>query len=290
MSDTDSDSSEYTLADSEPDDSELTEPRLTRAGGNLIETGLNVDIYAIRLPGNRVFAVGTNLAGGTRELSAGTDEVMFIGAYRFTGEVTMDRSEPLGDVNSDTYQGAVAEAIAANGNPFEVRVAFPPTYVRDILLSEQARGSAITNRLAGNFIPPQWGYRPAATPGPTGTPGSRAGVDSQSGHGHGNAFAQPAYGPHPGGSSATPVGTDQGQTRRSENGSVDPSQWEYGPTESQSSPAGFETGSDYDNGNAFPNLGMDSIQNDGWEEGDGDDDLYADLGFEYSIPGVPASG
>jgi hypothetical protein len=69
-------------------------------------------------------------------------------------------------------------------------------------------------------------------------------------------------------------------------------------------PAGFETGSDYDNGNAFPQPGhgfypsassstrvdIDLWQTDGWEDGDGDDDLYADLGFEYSIPGVPASG
>jgi hypothetical protein len=53
MSDTDSDSSEYTRADSEPDDSELTEPRLTPAGGNLIETGLNVSVskrYSKEIP------------------------------------------------------------------------------------------------------------------------------------------------------------------------------------------------------------------------------------------------
>jgi hypothetical protein len=55
-----------------------------------------------RMPADLAVNTVKNLAGGTHELSAGTDEVMFIGAYRFTGEVTMDRSEPLGDVNSDT--------------------------------------------------------------------------------------------------------------------------------------------------------------------------------------------
>jgi hypothetical protein len=50
-------------------------------------------------------AVGVkNLTGGSLAPSADRSEVMFIGAYHFTGHVAMEWAEALGDVTSLTCE------------------------------------------------------------------------------------------------------------------------------------------------------------------------------------------
>ncbi|RSH83814.1 hypothetical protein EHS25_005429 [Saitozyma podzolica] len=204
---------------SEADISEITAPQLVGAGETLIRNGLSVDIYAMKLPGNKVCGVGTqapppprvrrgtpsrprahtvptdlavrvkNLTGGSLAPSADRSEVMFIGAYRFTGHVAMEWAEALGDVTSLTYQTAWSQDTVTTGGPFEPRLILPSTFVRDILLMEQMRGSAIVNGIAsgtnGSFIPPsQWDPAPA-----TSAFGPPAGFDLQSGNND-----QPGYG------------------------------------------------------------------------------------------------